>query len=117
MPGQSAPPPERQSAELENMWKLKEGSVTLCLDGEGKPIKLGQGGYGSVYLARWQNLTHLSVNVLADGRKVSSLALMTADLISAGVDVRLSQQVLTRLQRVHRGSCEGATAWPSRWWR
>ena len=32
------------------MWKLKEGSVTLCLDGEGRLIKLGQGGYGSIYL-------------------------------------------------------------------
>ena len=46
----SAPLPERQSAELESMWRLKEGSVTLCLDAEERPIKLGQGGYGSVYL-------------------------------------------------------------------
>ena len=34
------------------MWRLKEGSVTVCLDEKNKPIKLGQGGYGSVYLVR-----------------------------------------------------------------
>ena len=34
------------------MWRLKDGSVTLCLDDKNKPIKLGQGGYGSVYLVR-----------------------------------------------------------------
>ena len=67
MPEQSASLPEWQSAELENMWKLKDGSVTLCLDGEGKAIKLGQGGYGSVYLARWQSLTHHSLKVLVAG--------------------------------------------------
>ena len=45
------------------MWRLSEGSVTLCLDAEGRPIKLGQGGYGSVYLARPPSLTcHLSIS-------------------------------------------------------
>ena len=99
------------------MWTLKEGSVTLCLDTEGRPIKLGQGGYGSVYLVpRFAAMIQRPTSVAeVSGSSIAHVPDRSSE--NAGVDVRLSQQVLTRLQRVCRGSCEGATAWPSRWWR